>query len=383
MARICVLVPYHWGASRGGAELQAHLLADYLHRTTTHEIVYLARHVPDDLQPYRYEIRQFGTSGWLRRESWGHTPNALDLYRALKELAPDVIVHMVASAFTGVAVLYARIHHALFYWYLASDMDVERFPNVGVRSPMRHLDRLVFRFGALYSDFVVAQTRAQAERLRQNLGRMASLQIGNFFEVPALEPEKREVFTVVWIANLKGLKRPELFVELARRVSPSLCIDFRMIGKPSEIEQERLVMKMSCGLSNFAYLGELSLSEVEIELAGAHLLVNTSDYEGFPNTFIQAWQQEVPVYSLNVDPDGVLELQGIGKRLVTMDRLCDAVIEAHSHREELAQAGERARAYAAENHSMANARRLLDHIEEQIGLRNVEKTQTQKLVPPT
>ena len=33
-------------------------------------------------------------------------------------------------------------------------------------------------------------------------------------------------------------------------------------------------------------------------------LVNTSDYEGFSNTFIQAWMRRVPIASLHVDPDG-------------------------------------------------------------------------------
>ena len=50
----------------------------------------------------------------------------------------------------------------------------------------------------------------------------------------------------------------------------------------------------------------LSQAEVNALLEHTDLLVNTSDYEGFSNTFIQAWMRRVPVVSLRVDPDRLL-----------------------------------------------------------------------------
>lgn len=366
MARICVLLPHHWGAARGGAELQAHLLAEYLQNTSSHEVVYLARYVPAEVTSYRYEIRRFGKASVDESLRWGNVPFSLGLYAALKDLAPDVILHMVASSYTGVAAFYARRHGAILYWYIASDMDVEPFPNVGVRSPMRHLDRIVFRYGVRRAHYVISQTRAQSKRLEEKLGLSTALQIGNFFGPPKAHHQKSATFTVLWIANLKGLKRPDLFLELAKRVSAGHEIEFRMAGRASEAAQVRMVEIASTGLSRFQYLGELSLDEVETELSRAHLLVNTSDYEGFPNTFIQAWLQEVPVYSLNVDPDGLMEAEGIGRRLGSIDRLCEAVATASKNLKQVAEMGVRAKKYALLNHSMSNANRILAHLDEQL-----------------
>ena len=42
------------------------------------------------------------------------------------------------------------------------------------------------------------------------------------------------------------------------------------------------------------------------------VLVNTSLYEGFPNTFIQALKNKTPILSLNVNPDDFLTKNEIG-----------------------------------------------------------------------
>ena len=64
--------------------------------------------------------------------------------------------------------------------------------------------------------------------------------------------------------------------------------------------------------ANLNFLGEQSLAQVNERLWACRLVVNTSQTEGFPNTFIQAWARFVPVVSLKVDPDGVIARHQLG-----------------------------------------------------------------------
>ena len=87
---------------------------------------------------------------------------------------------------------------------------------------------------------------------------------------------------------------------------------FEIIGQPHGKHSEEKV-NLFKNYSNVQYFGPISREVVLCEICSSKGLINFSKMEGFPNTFLEAWSCGVPVFSLWVDPGGVIENFNLGK----------------------------------------------------------------------
>ncbi len=364
--KLCIVTPSHWAGSFGGAEYQIKCLLDAMEKRKSFEIHYLARNLNPEFSTDKYQLHWVGNRYRFSRHS--HLFDALKLYSTLKKISPDVIYQRMGCAYTGIAALYAKRSGCRMLWHIASDQDVTPLQiKLSKDAPFRYTERKALEYGIKNTGSIIAQTRQQEQFLKQHYQREVTRIVANFHPVPP-QPQKNSQISIVWIANLKPLKQPGLFMKLARKLKELPKVRFIMIGRNSNWRWgNRLQQEISEEISqtgNFEYLGEQPIDKVNEILAQADILVNTSQYEGFPNTFIQAWMREVPVVSLNVNPDNILNEYGIGlscsgsfEKFVQSIRL---LVENSSLRKSM---GEKARNYALEHHSEKNAEQIIDILE--------------------
>ena len=60
-------------------------------------------------------------------------------------------------------------------------------------------------------------------------------------------------------------------------------------------------------ISNLQFIERVPFHDIDRYFDGAKVFVNTSDSEGFPNTFIQACNASTAILSYAVNPDGFLD----------------------------------------------------------------------------
>lgn len=353
-AKLCILVPAHWEARMGGSQYQAKVLIDYLLEHYEVDIVYLTTLASPSFEPEGYRIASFSDVRGLRR--YGSFFDAVRLYRALARERPDVILQYVGSAHTGIAAFYARRHGCKMIWRVTNDPSVEP-ETASWRRPHVRLERLFLNFGIRNASAILAQTEYQRSRLAERFPGAPVRVLANFHPTPAHHTRSAgAVKQVVWVANLKPLKNPGAFVRLARRFAHRTDVRFVMAGDTiDDGAWTRQQLAEIAATPNVDYRGALSQTQVNALLEQADLLVNTSDHEGFSNTFIQAWMRGVPVVSLRVDPDGLLSRGGLGATAAgNEEALHGRVAELLEDSSRCEAIGSRARAYALERHGETN-----------------------------
>ena len=359
--RLCVVNPFQHG---GGAEFQIHCLLDMLNPRSSYDVSYLARHIdPESRGSYR--VVPIGNGGAAPR--LGYLMDAIPLYAALRSQAPDVIYQRVAGGYTAVCAYYARRHRVPLIWHVAHDSDVTPQALTEGRNPIRpFIEKRSVEYAIRRADYIVVQKQQQRDLLMKHYGRDADLIVLNVHPVPNEVLDKSGPTRVLWIANLKRWKQPEVFVRLAAALSELRDVRFTMIGASpdgaADAPWRAELLHAIAATPNLDYAGHKSHAEVNELLARSHLFVNTSLHEGFPNTFIQAWMRGVPVLSLHVDPDDVLSRQHLGARANSEPELIRLARDLLTDAERRVEMGARARAYAVAHHSIENAAPLLQLI---------------------
>jgi glycosyltransferase involved in cell wall biosynthesis len=300
---ICFVAPHAWPVfSRdpsiqvvGGAEVQQSILARLFQRAG-----YRVSMITLDFgQPARVEVDGVTVHKTYRPDSgipvvrFLH-PRLTTVWRALGDVDADIYYHRSSAMLAGIVAEFCRRNRKRSIFAGASDMDF-----VPGKEQIRFArDRWLYQHGVRTVDAIVAQNTKQVETCREHYGRDAIL-IPSCYQLPAESrsrsgPEGGD--TVLWCGTVHKYKRPEILLELARRLPHR---KFVMVGGQGVDETLRVpyykrILGEARTLGNVEATGFLPLAQVEPYFDRAHVFVNSSEYEGMPNTFMQAWARGIP-----------------------------------------------------------------------------------------
>jgi glycosyltransferase involved in cell wall biosynthesis len=156
---------------------------------------------------------------------------------------------------------------------------------------------------------------------------------------------------ILWVARSAGFKNPYLFIKLAEAI-PEL--NFRMICPRAFDDHDYDRLKAAAQkIKNLEFIDGVSFFEVEKYFSRANMFVNTSDNEGFPNTFVQAAKAGVPIVSYKVNPDDFLIKYDCGRCAGgDFNKLTEMVRRLAADRQLNKSLGENAFKYAFECHNI-------------------------------
>ena len=281
-------------------------------------------------------------------------PRATGVFKALRKADADIYFESPAGVFTGFTAAYCRAKQRKFIFRIASDVDCK--PGEQLIKYWR--DRKIYEFGLRHADVRAVQSKHQAQLLKRHYG-LDSTMVNMVLEEPKEKLDGERDIDVLWISNVKGVKRPDRLLALAEKLPGT---NFTMIGGVVQEERDlyKVIERSATDLPNVNFLGAVPYQEVNQYVARAKVFLNTSDIEGFPNTFLQAWARKVPVVSY-FDPDGIIKNRGLGRRPENESEMRKALRELLDNESERSRIGEEAHAFAITEYSaVAAAKRYLE-----------------------
>ncbi len=304
---VCFVAPLAWPVLAGipdvkvvgGAEVQQTILARALVQAGLRvSMVSLDFGQPDEVCVDGVTVyKTYGRMDGLPVVRFVH-PRLTSTWSALHRANADIYYQRAASMLTGVVVAFCRRHGRKSVYAGAADIDF--LP--GKQQIAYARDRWLFEYGLRRADAVVVQNAFQQEACLAHYGRKAVL-IPSCY-VPPREAAADENGSVLWVATIRDYKQPELLLEIARRLPQHR---FVMVGgaggegRSKDVGYFDSIKAEAHRLGNVEFAGFVPYAGIDAYFNRARVFVNTSRYEGFPNTFLQAWARGVPTVSF-IDP---------------------------------------------------------------------------------
>lgn len=218
---------------------------------------------------------------------------------------PDIVVFRGAQRELLPLSFWCKVLGIKLVFFSASDVNFVPNKEQVFGSP---INLKMYRRAIKKIRYFIVQNEEQHRTLKQNYG-FDSLILSNIWGNVPKCADSNDSFDVIWVGNMRKLKRPEWVLRVALALpSYSFCI----IGDSWGDEDYYNDIKTKAqSLTNVSFLGGLPFAQSDMLISHSKLLICTSEFEGFPNTFLQAWSHSIPVVS-TVNPNQVITSYTLG-----------------------------------------------------------------------
>ncbi|MEW5757420.1 MAG: glycosyltransferase family 4 protein [Pseudomonadota bacterium] len=272
-------------------------------------------------------------------------PRMTNLWAAMRRADADIYVQMGGAIETGAVGIGSKLllkKKRRFMFCLASDADSRR--DLPFLSKFR--ERVLYRAGLRCADIVIAQTHKQRDMLSEAFARDSTVITMPYNRPPNSggvrsfpDPARPRV---LWVGRIIEVKRLEILLDVAE-LSPEIQYD--VVGVPNaQSKYADDLLARGRAMSNVTMHGKVSEKALPEFFVNASVLCCTSELEGFPTTFLEAWAFGLPIVT-TFDPDGVIKSNCLGAVVGSPEQLLTEIRKVVLSSQEWIRISEAARLY--------------------------------------
>jgi glycosyltransferase involved in cell wall biosynthesis len=307
------------GKTIGGGELQMTLLAKSL-AMAGHEVVVIDPFSNDSFVTDE-GIRILHVPNWNKgwpviKVLWYRIPG---LYKLFTRQKADYYYVRMRSYFNLLSYFCAKKAKGKFLLALASDIDLLSFrdkyryeykANFKLLKYLTHWlpNDIVYKYIFKKADYILRQHKGQLVKAGMTSGKVVLFpNIIDRSKLPVMNKSLENYF--IYVGSLTMVKGADKLYKVVSSIDKSNMV--MIVGQPNDRSSIPIFEQLK-QLKNADVKGRMRQSETLQLMANAKALINTSEYEGFPNVFLEAWSVGVPVLSLKVNPGNVFDQYDLG-----------------------------------------------------------------------
>jgi glycosyltransferase involved in cell wall biosynthesis len=289
-------------------------------------------------------------------------PRWTRLIKALKESDSDIYYHNCAEYVTGQVAIWAKLNRKKFVYSVASDPECDKkLPEL---KSLR--EKILFKLGLKFANKIIVQTGNQQKMLQHSFG-LAS----NVIPMPSHGLGIKYGFStysetdknIIWVGRFSKVKNIELLFSIASKLSE---YSFHVVGgEDTDKQYASEVTRIGSQLNNVSMHGKLNKTDLNKLYKNSHILCCTSVYEGFPNTFLEAWSYGIPIVS-TVDPDDLINKKNLGMVFAGDEQGIESIKHICESQNNWERYSQNARDYFYQSHELNVSMKQFDSIFKQV-----------------
>lgn len=278
----------------------------------------------------------------------------MHLWRAFKKSDSDIYFHYGDSL--GIISIFTYLMGKKSIYKIASDVLLDRnliINEIKEFKSSKFNSRVIGNWIDIkLSNAICLQNQYQFKMLKKRYNKNGKI-IKNHIKINDMDLDKKSKIPIVlWVGSMAEVKQPWLVIELAKMM-PS--VKFQMIGGyQGDPTLYNNMKRQSEKLENFEFLGVVPFDEIDYYFNKAWILINTSMFEGFPNSFLQAWMNYMPVLSINANPDEIITNYNLGFYSRNLKQLKEDLSILLNNENLIKEIGINGRIYVENNHDIEN-----------------------------
>jgi|RhiMetdeSRZDD1v2_1073273.scaffolds.fasta_scaffold06763_9 glycosyltransferase involved in cell wall biosynthesis len=231
-------------------------------------------------------------------------------YKKIRAVKPDYLYASIPGWTSALLGIICHLLNIKFIQRLSNDNQLD-YRYLRDHSIIHHF---LLYLGLRLSHHILCQNNFQLQIINKKFPAKSAFKIANPMYLKYREPVSpiSSGGYIAWLGIYRYQKNLKLLYQIASLLKKEQFLIAGKEGANFDQETSDYLEKLK-QLPNVNFIGFLRRTQVLPFLANARFLLNTSFYEGFSNTFLEAWSVGTPVISaVHVNPDSIISKYDLG-----------------------------------------------------------------------